>query len=65
MSQYQPTTGERCGCRPGIQRDNCPQCEGTGLRVDFKAIRARRVVPVVPVAFAGVVAYPVRVKTKG
>lgn len=34
-------TGERCACRPGVQRDNCPQCEGTGRRLDFAAIRAR------------------------
>lgn len=39
---YQPKTGERCGCRRGVQRDNCPRCEGTGEVVDFAAIRARR-----------------------
>jgi hypothetical protein len=38
---YQPRTGARCSCRPGIERDNCPQCEGTGWRIDFAAIRAR------------------------
>lgn len=38
---YQPKTGARCACRPGIERDNCPNCEGTGLVVDFAAIRAR------------------------
>ena len=38
---YQPKTGERCNCKPGIQRDNCPACEGTGSRIDFAAIRAR------------------------
>lgn len=37
---YQPKTGKPCNCRPGIQRDNCPACEGTGQQVDFKAIRA-------------------------
>lgn len=37
---YQPKTGHACGCRPGIQRDNCPQCEGTGQRIDFAAILA-------------------------
>lgn len=36
---YQPKTGARCGCRPGVQRDNCPACEGTGWRIDFAAIR--------------------------
>lgn len=39
---YQPKTGQKCGCRPGQQRDNCPTCEGTGMVVDFVAIRARR-----------------------
>lgn len=38
---YQPKTGQRCHCRPGIERDNCPACEGTGWRIDFAAIRAR------------------------
>ena len=38
---YQPKTGQRCGCRPGVWRDNCPTCEGTGWVVDFAAIRAR------------------------
>lgn len=38
---YQPKTGEPCDCVPGQERDNCPQCEGTGQRIDFKAIRAR------------------------
>ncbi len=40
---YQPKTGERCGCRRGVQRDNCPRCEGTGEVVEFAAIRARKV----------------------
>ena len=39
---YQPTTGARCGCRPGVARDNCPACEGTGWIIDFRAIHARR-----------------------
>ena len=38
---YQPKTGARCGCKRGVQRDNCPACEGTGMVVDFAAIRAR------------------------
>lgn len=42
MPAYQPKTGERCHCRPGLQRDNCPDCEGTGWRIDFAAIRNRR-----------------------
>lgn len=41
MSAYQPKTGQPCSCRPGIERDNCPQCEGTGQRIDFAAIRAQ------------------------
>lgn len=38
---YQPKTGEPCHCKPGRERDNCPDCEGTGMRIDFAAIRAR------------------------
>lgn len=38
---YQPKTGVGCGCRPGVQRDNCAACEGTGMQIDFNAIRAR------------------------
>lgn len=38
---YQPKTGARCGCRRGVQRDNCPACEGTGWLIDFAAIRRR------------------------
>jgi hypothetical protein len=38
---YQPKTGAPCSCRKGIQRDNCPICEGTGWRIDFAAIRSR------------------------
>lgn len=42
MSAYQPKTGHKCHCRSGIQRDNCTACEGTGWRIDFAAIRAKR-----------------------
>lgn len=38
---YQPKTGAKCYCRRGIERDNCSNCEGTGMVVDFAAIRAR------------------------
>jgi hypothetical protein len=38
---YQPKTGQPCHCKRGVQRDNCPDCEGTGQRIDFKAIRDR------------------------
>lgn len=34
------TKGTPCHCKPGQQRDNCPDCEGTGYRIDFAAIRA-------------------------
>ncbi len=34
-----PTLGP-CACRRGIERDNCAQCEGTGRRIDFAALRA-------------------------
>lgn len=30
-----------CSCKRGIERDNCPSCEGTGRRIDFAAIRGR------------------------
>ncbi len=39
---YQPKTGAPCTCKPGIQRDNCPACEGTGWKIDFKAIRDKK-----------------------
>lgn len=40
MKPYQPKTGQKCHCKPGQHRDNCPDCEGTGQRIDFAAIRA-------------------------
>lgn len=40
-TQQQPKTGAKCRCRPGVWRDNCPACEGTGWVIDFRAIRAR------------------------
>jgi hypothetical protein len=42
---YQPKTGQPCGCKKGIMRNNCPACEGTGWRIDFAAIRARAAKP--------------------
>jgi hypothetical protein len=39
-TMYQPMTGQKCHCKPGQHRDNCPDCEGTGMRIDFAAIRA-------------------------
>lgn len=47
VHKYQPKTGAKCGCRQGVQRDNCPNCEGTGYVIDFQAIRNRK--PLVPV----------------
>ena len=38
---YQPKTGQRCQCRKGVARDNCPNCESTGWIIDFAKIRAR------------------------
>jgi hypothetical protein len=46
MSEYQPKTGERCTCRRGVQRDNCPTCEGTGQKIDFVRIRRANGVPI-------------------
>ena len=40
MTSYQPKTGVRCSCKRGVERDNCPTCEGTGMVIDFAAIRA-------------------------
>lgn len=40
-TQYQPKTDAKCSCKRGMERDNCPQCEGTGWRIDFAAIRNR------------------------
>ncbi len=39
--EYQPKTGAKCGCKRGVQRDNCPACEGTGFCIDFARIRRR------------------------
>jgi len=47
INEYQPKTGAKCGCRRGVQRDNCPNCEGTGYVIDFRQIRNRR--PLVPI----------------
>ena len=35
-----PTLGP-CSCKRGVARDNCPACEGTGRRIDFRALHAR------------------------
>lgn len=36
---WQPKTGEKCTCKRGMERDNCPACEGTGWVIDFRLIR--------------------------
>ena len=53
MSVYQPKTGEPCHCKRGQQRDNCPDCEGTGMRIDFKAIREKNTKAEAALAQAG------------
>jgi hypothetical protein len=37
-----PVTGEPCGCRRGLERDNCPNCEGTGRAIDWRAYHAAK-----------------------
>lgn len=39
---YTPLTGNKCGCKRGIERDNCPNCEGTGKVINFRAIHANK-----------------------
>lgn len=36
-----PTLGA-CHCRQGIERDNCPNCEGTGQAIDWAAFHGQR-----------------------
>ena len=36
-----PTTG-RCYCRPGVARDNCSNCEGTGIAIDWAEFHRRK-----------------------
>jgi hypothetical protein len=42
MPTYTPRTGAACGCKRGVHRDNCPNCEGTGYAIDFRALHAFR-----------------------
>ncbi len=37
-----PLTGAPCHCRKGVHRDNCPDCEGTGKRIDWRAYHAAK-----------------------
>lgn len=39
---YQPTTGQPCSCKRGVQRDNCVRCEGTGMVIDYRAIHDQK-----------------------
>ena len=43
-----PTKGA-CHCRRGLERDNCPDCEGTGQAIDWRAWHSR---PKAPAGFA-------------
>lgn len=43
--RHAPKTGARCSCKRGVQRDNCPACEGTGFCIEFGLIMARRNAP--------------------
>ena len=65
MSAYQPKTGAKCGCRRGVQRDNCPRCEGTGMVIDFKAIREKASQPAAPAGGAQFTPGPWRVDGEG
>ena len=51
VRKHQPKTGAACGCKRGVIRDNCPNCEGTGRVIDFPAIR--NAPPVVPIFLNG------------
>ena len=42
MKPYTPKTGNPCTCRRGIERDNCPKCEGSGWEINFHALHARK-----------------------
>lgn len=39
---FQPKTGQRCNCKPGKQRDNCVNCEGTGWIIDHRDVREKK-----------------------
>jgi hypothetical protein len=39
--EQEEVTVEKCPCRKGTERDNCPRCEGTGWKIDFEKIRRR------------------------
>jgi hypothetical protein len=40
-SEYRPKTGERCLHGKTIELCNCPICEGTGWKIDFRLIREK------------------------
>jgi len=37
-----PLTGSACGCKRRIERDNCPNCEGTGKAIDWRKFHANK-----------------------
>lgn len=41
MTHTLPTLGP-CPCRPGLERDNCPACEGTGQQIDWPEYHRRK-----------------------
>ena len=49
-----------CNCKPGRERDNCPNCEGTGRAIDFKTLRET---PATPAAAAPTLAAKLGVAT--
>lgn len=30
-----------CACKRGIERDNCPNCEGSGIQIDWHAFHKK------------------------
>lgn len=36
-----PTRGQ-CHCKRGLERDNCANCEGTGVAIDWEAFHASK-----------------------
>jgi hypothetical protein len=37
-----PRTGLHCACRPGVERDNCSLCEGSGWEIDWRVYHAQK-----------------------
>ena len=32
----------KCNCKKGVWRDNCPECEGTGIRIDWRKFHRKK-----------------------